>query len=190
MITEKDLQILEFVWQYGSITINQAYQMFFSNAAFGRDMARKRLKKLNDIGLLNKTILAQGLTNELIYYKERPVSPHKLILLNLYAALKFYGAKINEFKMEYKVGNVRPDAFISFDYKDYTIIAFVEVVLTHQVNYKAYEELKNTGQLQNELGTFPLLVVIANNPEHYTGKNLKVKYLDYKLKNIHQELLP
>lgn len=190
MITEKDLQILDFIRQYGSITINQAYQMFFSNATFGRDMARKRLKKLHDIGFLNKTILQQGLTNELVYYKERPASPHKLILLNLYAALKFYGAKINEFRLEYKVGNIRPDAFLSFDYKDYTILAFVEIVLTHQVNYKAYEELKSTNQLQAELGTFPLLIVVSNNAEKYEGKQLKVKYLDYKMKNVFQELLP
>lgn len=190
MITDKDLKIIQFVNDYGSITIEQAYRLFFSNATYGKDIARKRLKKLNEIGMLHKTTLKQGLTNEIIYYKDRPVSTHKLILLNLLAALKFYGAKINDFKIEYKVGNIRPDAFISFDYKDYTVFAFVEVVLTHQVNYKNYEELKQTGELQKTLGTFPLLVVISNNPLRYEGKNLKVKYLDYRLKNIVQELLP
>lgn len=190
MITEKDIKIIEFINEYGSITIDQAYKLFFSNATYGKDIARKRLKKLNEIGMLHKTVLKQGLTNELIYYKDRPVSTHKLMLLNLFANLKYYGATINEFRLEYKVGNIRPDAFISFDYKDYTVYAFIEVVLTHQVNYKNYEELKQSGELQSKLGTFPLLVIIANNPVKYEGKNLKVKYLDYRLKNIVQELLP
>lgn len=190
MITEKNLKIMDHVYKYGAITIEQAYKMFFSYSNFGRDMARKELRKLYDIGMLKRGKLPEHVSSQLIYYKDKIPSPHRLILLDFYSNLVFNNAKINAFEFEYKTSNLRADAFLEFDYKDYTVLAFIEVVFTNQVDYKRYEELKNTGEIQNQYVVFPLLIVIGNNVEKYNGKNLNVKYLDYKMKNFVQEVLP
>lgn len=190
MLTDRDIQILRFVNEYGGITINQAYKLFWRDAAYGQDMARKRLKHLADTGALKFTELKQSTSNERVYYITRPYSTHALYLLDFYSNLIFYGAEILDFRKEIVYSKMRSDCLIKFGYKGGTYIAFVEVVITNQVNYGNYENLKETGQLQEELGAFPSIIIISNVPQKYQGRKLAVKYIDYRQKDFVRLILP
>ena len=188
MLTERDIKILQFIEEHGAITINQTYKMFYQHAKYGHDLARKRLQKLKTTANLKTMVLSNGISKELIYYKDKPISAHTLLLLNFFAELISNGAKIHQILKEPKFKKVRPDALVIYGYKDYEIIDAVEVVLTHQVDYKNYEEQKSTEEIQKEFGVFPRIIVIANNPKIYEGNSLTVKYVDYHMKNFYKVL--
>lgn len=190
MLTDKDIQVLRFVSEHGGITINQAYKLFWKDAAYGKDLARKRLKHLADIGALKYAELAQSTSNERIYYSVKPYSTHTLYLLDFYSNLMFYGAEILDFRKEVAYPKMRSDCLVKYNYKGGTYISFVEVVITNQVNYGNYENLKDSGQVQEEHGVFPGIIIISNVPQRYQGRKLNVKYLDYKQRDFVRLILP
>lgn len=51
MITDRDNNIMQFIEEFGGITIYQASKIFFNAAKYGNDIARKRLKKLAEQGI-------------------------------------------------------------------------------------------------------------------------------------------
>lgn len=188
MLTDRDISILRFVNQFGSITINQAHMLFYNNASWGRDLARKRLKHISKMGGLKST--RNNIRNTLVYYINKPASAHSLYIMDFYSKLLAHGAEIMEFKKEYAISNLRSDALFKFDYKGSIAICFVEVVITNQVDFSKYEALKGTGELQRIYGTFPAIIVISNCPKQYKGSKLNVRYLDYKMLNFNQVILP
>lgn len=189
MITLRDLEILRFVEEHGSITIDQAYKMYFKDAKYGADSARKRLKHLADAGELKYTTLKNSITGERVYFKDKPISAHKLYLLNMYVNLHYAGADNIKLDKEPKLQGLRPDALINCGYGEYELSMFVEVVITHNVNYTKYEELKASGSIHSANDPFPALVVIGDNAARYNGQKLTVKYLDYKLNNFNKTVL-
>jgi hypothetical protein len=111
-------------------------------------------------------------------------------LLDFYSNLVFYGAEILDFRKEVAYPKMRSDCMIKYNYKGGTYISFVEVVITNQVNYGNYESLKESGQLQEEHGVFPGIVIISNVPQRYQGRKLNVKYLDYRQRDFVRVVLP
>jgi hypothetical protein len=190
MLTKNDMKILKFMNEHGSITINQCYKLFFNHAKYGHDLARKCLKALYDMGECKYTTLKNSTSLERIYYVVKPYSAHSLYLMDFYANLVSSGAEIIEFKKEYVQPNLRSDAFVIFKYKGSKVLAFIEVVLTHQVNYERYEALKDTFDLQRQYGIFPMLFIISGVPDRYKGNKLVVKYLDYNLSEFNKIVLP
>jgi hypothetical protein len=110
--------------------------------------------------------------------------------MDFYANLVSVGAEIQEFKKEAVFNNLRSDAFVKFKYKNDTVLCFIEVVLTHQVGYEKYENLKDSFDLQREYGIFPMLFIISGVPDRYKGNKLIVKYLDYRLNDFNRIVLP
>jgi hypothetical protein len=150
---------------------------------------------------LKYTEIAQSTSNERVYYTTKPYSTHTLYLLDFYSNLVFYGAEILEFRKEVAYPKMRSDCMIKFNYKggthnkgEYhmggTYISFVEVVITNQVNYGNYENLKESGQVQEEHGAFPSIIIISNLPQRYQGRKLNVKYLDYRQREFVRLILP
>ena len=127
------------------------------------------------------TTLKNTPSRERIYYTSKSYSAHSLYLMDFYANLECSGVEIVEIKQEAAFGNLRSDAFVIFKSKDCKVLCFVEVVLTHQVNYNKHEILKDTMELQRRYGTYPMLIVICDAPDRYKGSQLSVKYLGYNM---------
>lgn len=175
-ITDKDHQVLLFVEKYGSITISQTQKMYYNTQKYGYDIARRRLKKLVDYGKLKVARDPYG--NENVYYMDKKLSYHDLLVLSYYAELKSIGAEIKCFKpkIEWLNGNLISDAYCVYEIEDNIYFDIVEVVRTHGVNKEKYYKLYKSNEAQ-KLNTglckdiynqeltepiFPRLIVIDN----------------------------
>ena len=187
MITARDIKIIDFTKKFG-ITIEQAYKMFFNEAKYGMDLARKRLRKLHQEGHLLRG--KSWDTNKTVYYLNRVPSTHKILLADFYSTLIYHGAMILEFIPEYKTSINRADGFVRYIYNGYEVIQFIEVVLTHKVNFENYEKLKESNEMQNGYGIFPSIVVIDQNPITFRSNNLNIINVDHSLKNFRERVLP
>jgi hypothetical protein len=183
MLTQRDIQILKFVRDNGAITINQAHQMFF-NSRFGRDIARKRLKKLCDIGELRCMNLENSMSNQRIYFKDKIIDTQTLLLLDIYSKFIRYGIEVLEFNNEVHREGIRPSAFVKIRHNEMEIEMFIEVEITNSINFAAYEHLKDYDVNQKIYKRFPIIVVVSDCYTPYIGEKLDVKYLNYKLDNF------
>jgi hypothetical protein len=183
MLTQRDIQILKFVREYGAITINQAHKLYF-NSRYGKDLARKRLKKLCDMGELQSGTLDNSISNHRMYFKDKIINTQKMLVLDLYSNLISNGVKVLELSTEVNLGDNSPSGFIKARYKEIEKEMFVEIEITDRINYESYEHLKDcyvTNELHNK---FPSIIAVSENYTRYCGEKLDVMYLNYKLNNF------
>lgn len=203
-ITDKDQKVLNFVEKYGSITISQAQKMFYNTQKYGYDIARRRMRKLVDHGKLKVNRDQTG--NENVYYIDRKLSYHDLLVLDFYAELVYNGAKIVYFKQcqRWMDGRCISDAYTCYLVGNKVFFNIVEVVQTHGVDVKKYKELYESGEPQKfnsliyeKLGgkaidKFPRLIII-DNVSHYKGitidDNIQVSQLDFNLRGFSSILI-
>lgn len=198
-ITDTDQKVLNFVEKYGSITISQAQKMFYNTQKYGYDIARRRMRKLVDNGKLR---VSRDLTgNENVYYMDKKLSYHDLLVLDYYAELVNHNAKVVYFKRckEWMGGKCISDAYACYLLNNKIFFNIVEVVQTHGIDqskyvdlYKSNEPQKFNSMIYEKLGgkhidKFPKLIVI-DNVNHYRGikinDNIEVIQLDFNLKNF------
>lgn len=193
MLTQRDKNIFRFLESYKSISIQQAYKIFFNNAKYGYDRARKRLRELEKMGLLKS--YKNNITREKVYYLEKKLSEHDLYINDFYSMLVFNGCKnITYIKnIEYLKGLIKPDAFFSFEYKNNLHFILLEVDLTHFTSYdkfQLYEKLYKDNIIQDKYyGIFPLIVVMGINLNKYESDNFETEYIDFSLNNFKQKIL-
>lgn len=198
-ITDTDQKVLNFVEQYGSITISQAQKMFYNTQKYGYDIARRRMKKLVTHNKLRVARDVQG--NENVYYTEKKLSYHDLLALDYYAELVYNGAKIVYFKQRQPWMNNKciSDAYCCYVLGNKVFFNIVEVVRTHGVDKAKYLELYNLGEPQKfnsiiyeklggePINEFPRLIVIDNvmhNKDLFIHENIKVHQLDFHLRDF------
>lgn len=182
---EKDKKILKHVEQYGVITINQAFKIFYNYSRYGYDMARKRLKYLCDGKYLK--YYKNNTTDEKVYYIDKKISSHDLYVLDYMAELVFNNCKILEFdKPQFKIQDTKiiPDAFIKYVSGIRIFGVFVEIDLTHHNDLTRYEKLFTDGKVQEDYGAFPAIACITDEPDRYKSENFEIIYLDYQLNNF------
>lgn len=187
---QRDKNILRFIEDYKSITIFQAYRIFFNKCKFGYDVSRKRLKILCDMGILKQG--KNPLTNEIIYYFDKQISPHDLLLLDFYSLLIFNGAKILEFKKfpRYYEGSkyIEPDAFFRYSFNNVIQGVFVEIDFTHATDLSKYEPYFS-GYFSKLYGGNPYVCIVSDNPKKQNMNFCDVVYLDLKLNNFVSQIL-
>lgn len=191
MLTSRDREVLTWIEKYKAISINQCSVLFFNNSYEG---ARRRLKQLEEMQHLKSYVIRES--KEKIYYWDKKISKHDLLILDFIAAMKFNGAELLEYKYQaqYLNGEIRPDAFMIFRYRDKVLFVLLEVDLHHytsNIKMQTYEKLFKNGELQEKcLGTFPI-VVIARPTDgiRYNSSNFPVVYLDLYYNNINSLLL-
>jgi len=191
MLNYRDRQIIEYINEHKAITIKQASRLFFNGAKCKYDRARKRLKQLEEQNVLQSYI--NKINNEKVYFLDKKLSAHDLYVLELYSLLIESNCEILEFKTQplYLKKQIRPDAFIKFRHDNLIYLIFVEVDLTHFTSlnkYQTYEMLYRTEELQSKYGTFPIIVVVGDNPIEYESCNFDIVYLKFKDINIHKIL--
>lgn len=91
MITGRDKNILDFIEQNGIITIKQCSNLFYKDSKYGYDLARKRLKILEeklDLFKAHRFFFC----NEIIYVKKdfnlKKINHDYLFRINLIAGVK------------------------------------------------------------------------------------------------------
>lgn len=188
MLMQRDKNILIHIEKYKAATILQINKMFF-NTAFGYDHARKRLRWLEDNGYLKH--YTDITTNQRVYYMDKQLSSHDLMIMDTYANLIQNGCEILEFAKEPLFFNnkIKPDGFFKFKFGGKTRIMLLEVDLTHKSDLKRYETLYDSNELQEKYNTFPPILVVTEFPDRYTSKRIVIKYVDYKQLDLAQKIL-
>lgn len=186
MLTERDREILTWVENYKAISINQASILFFNNTYEG---ARRRLKQLEEMNHLQHYNIND--TKEKIYYYDKKLSKHDLLILDFIATLKKYNCELLEYKYQpqYLGGKIRPDAFIVFKKDNLVYFILLEVDLHHYTSnskMQIYECLYKTGELQKKCcGTFPLVIIARPTKGiRYNSNNFQVIYTGLDYNNI------
>lgn len=196
-LTNRDREIIKFVEEYGSITINQCSKIFFRVNKHAYYQARKRLKQLSNEGYLKR--YRKDTKSEVIYYLDKKLSIHDLKVLDVYAELTALGAKIKDFKTEYTIPTgkkeYRADALIEFEHDGYFYPLMVEVDYTHFTGEKKLTDVYYSNYFQDKYkdldnNIFPTILIVR--PVLSTGNMLKVQYnvvyTDFNLSTIAQIL--
>lgn len=136
-MVERDVNILRHVEQYGFITIKQAQKMFFNNASYGYDLARKRLKILEQKGRIRSKLDHCTLGSEKIFFmSDKHSSPkkHTITIMDFYSEIVRITScssdgEILFFSREQKWlnGKRRSDAYCIFKIKGFLYEVFLEV---------------------------------------------------------------
>lgn len=132
MLNERDLKIIRYVESFGFVTISQCYKMFFRDRAYGYDLARKRLVKLQEQGHLYSHIDYLEKYPEKIYFiDENYISPskHTILVMNALAEVYKLDAEVRYFsrEQEWLDGERRSDGYIIFRINNYFYQLFVEI---------------------------------------------------------------
>lgn len=190
MLMPRDKNVLKFIEDNGSITIYQTYYMFFNESRYGYDLARKRLKKLREMGFLK--CYPNKVTNELVYFSDKkPLNTHDVYIFNFYATLKYYNCDIIQFKKEkqWLDGKIRSDGFFIFKFNNIARAVICEIDLSHNTNPQKYEDLFATGELQKKYNGFPLIAIVGESNNTYKSTNFDIIRLNYKLDNFAEKVL-
>lgn len=193
MLMPRDREIKKFIEEQGSLTILQCQRIFFSDKKYGYEQARRRLKTMYEAGLIKCSESRNKITNEYIYYIDKILPPHDIMLTNFYSMLKLHKAQVSMFKTRprpnYMNNKVRPDGLVVFDYFE-PIAMFLEVDLTHKTDISKYQRLYDTGEVQKQLNGFPLVVIIGDEekPSEKIG-DIECIYIDYEMKNFVKKIL-
>ena len=177
MITDRDIKIISFIENIGYATINHINLMFFSNSKYGYDLARKRLKKISEMGKYIKAISNKE-TSELIYIpfdsKIKGVSIHNIKVIDYVCNLNKLGCTINMIELEPVFNTIKPDAYLQFEFNGYLYHQLVEVQMRHDVvdltRFVPFDTVDSI--LQKTDNVMPNIIIIQNTNKDYEKDNI------------------
>lgn len=138
--TKATREIIQFVQEYGFITISICSILFYKDNKQRYNQARVKLNKLVEEKELR---VYQDVTGENIYQiKLKPIGDHRKYMIRLYAYLKEY-VEVEYFKLEevWTECNRRSDAHIIIKTEDKRIGLLCEFEKFHLTNASKYNEL-------------------------------------------------
>jgi hypothetical protein len=189
-ITSRDREIVRFIEENNALTISQCQKIFMPTAKFGYKIAQKRLSRLVENGYLK---VGRTDSSENIYYIDKKISYHDLLVNSFYAELIKCKATVLEFKhpVEWiKDEAPKSDAFFKVDYGNYIFYFILEVALTKKdVPMRSYERLCRSGIVHRQCdGHFPTLVVMDEvkhtNKSFYRSDLFKTVQIDLDLNDM------
>jgi hypothetical protein len=186
-ITARDRSIVRFVEEFNGVTISMCQKLIVPNKKSGYKIAQTRLNKLVDAKYLK---VSRTETNENIYYINKKISYHDLLINNFFVGLHNAGAKTLKFEKPkaWLNNKFRSDAFVQCDYGDNFYFFFLEVCWTHKdVNIKGYEELCDSEEGRKIIdykGLLPTLVILDDSGHEYISDRLKIVKIDYELQQL------
>lgn len=193
MLMPRDKSVLKYLEEYKAISVIQASKLFFDNKY---DSARKRLKILEENNFLKS--YENKLNNQKVYYIEKMISSHDLLIMDVYAEIKSMGFQICKFKKtpQYLNGRIVPDAYIEFitidanSGKKYKYFFFIEVDLSHFTGankFQLYEKMCRDNVMEVDCGTdvFPNILILrpTKNDNRYRSGNFNTIYTNFELSN-------
>ena len=174
MITDRDRDIINFIYDIGFITIEQTGKLFFTDSKVPYDLARNRLKKLVKQDLYIKAIRNTE-TKQLLYVpkesKLKRVSKHDLLVLDYLAELKCLGCEVETVEVEKDFGGIIPDAYVRFVFNGYRYHQLLEIELRHDyVDINRFNKVKDK-IIQETNNILPTIVIIQDTNKDYSVDN-------------------
>ncbi|WP_252225350.1 MULTISPECIES: hypothetical protein [unclassified Clostridium] len=176
MITDRDKEIINFIDKIGFATIKNITDMYFTNNRYGYDSARKRLKKISEMGEYIK-YFKNSETNELVYIpyesKLKRVSIHNIKVLEYLCDLKVLGCDIKEIELEPVFDSIKPDAYVCFEFNNFLYCQLVEVQIRHDYvdlkRFKKPEVIKSIYEKMKDVS--PRIIIIQDTNKDYEKDN-------------------
>ena len=195
MITDRDRDIINFIYDIGFLTIEQAGKLFFTDSKVPYDLARNRLKKLVKQDLYIKAIRNTE-TKQLLYVpkesKLKRVSKHDLLVLDYLAELKCLGCEVETVEVEKDFGGIIPDAYVRFVFNGYRYHQLLEIELRHDyVDINRFNKVKDK-IIQETNNILPNIVIIQDTNKDYSVDNktdMEVVQLRTNLNDVAKVLL-
>jgi len=198
-LTNQDQKILQFVEEFGSITINQCSNMFFNTQTQGYEMSRRHLKKLSNYKKIE--ITRDAYCNRNVYHMGKIPSYHTILILDYYTELIKNGAHIVYFKREQSWLNKSyfSDGYCCYKIGEKVIFDIIEVIRTKNIETDKYIDIYKSGEahelcddIYRKLGgakreLFPHLIIIddvRHKKDLYVNDDIKVIQLDFKLSDF------
>lgn len=204
MIVERDKDIIDFIHKIGFASIKNVADMYFTNARYNYDLARKRLKKLENSGKYIKSFRNEE-TNELVYVphdsKMKRVTTHNLKVIEYICKLKCLGCDIKLTEIEPVFNNIKPDAYIVFKFNEYTYAQLLEIQIRHDYvdlkRFKDYDTInaileKNKATLNTDKNFLPKIVIVQNTNRDYIKENdtqFNIIQMSVKMEDIAKVLI-
>lgn len=183
MMMDRDKEIIDFIHKVGYASIKNIADMYFTNSRYNYDSARKRLKKIENLGKYIKSFRNEE-TNERIYVplesKTKRVTTHNLKVIEYICKLKCLGCNVILTEIEPIFNNTKPDAYVVFKFNDFTYTQLIEIQIRHDYvdlkrfkNHDTINEIldKNKKTLNTDKNLLPKLVIIQNTNRDYTKEN-------------------
>lgn len=195
MITDRDRDIINFIYDIGFITIEQTGKLFFTDSKVPYDLARNRLKKLVKQDLYIKAIRNTE-TKQLLYVpkesKLKRVSKHDLLVLDYLAELKCLGCEVETVEVEKDFGGIIPDAYVRFVFNGYRYHQLLEIELRHDyVDINRFNKVKDK-IIQETNNILPTIVIVQDTNKDYSADNktdMEVVQLRTNLNDVAKVLL-
>lgn len=190
LITDRDNEIIKHLEEYKYCTIKQIEKTFFRHQDYSYNIASRRLKEIYKAGYIK--IYRDEAMNRNVYVlkddKVKPPSMHRILLLDIFAEMKYSGFDIECFKIEkwWMDGKIKSDAFTIFTVDKRRYHLFVEVHISNNpYNLEKYDTLYDSGDVQKFLNKdfFPKKILLVSywQPENTKLNHCKVIHLNPKL---------
>lgn len=132
-MVERDINIVRHVETYGFITIKQAQKIFFNKPSYGYDLARKRLRILEEKGHLSSVMNKFTKGEKIFYLDEKFAYPkeHTMLIMDCYSEIAKIGGEVLVFNREKRWldGKRRSDAYCIFKIDEFLYEIFFELRL-------------------------------------------------------------
>lgn len=187
MLTDRDLEILEWIDKYKAISVEQARYIFFKGSY---EAARRRLSILEKDKIIKSYI--SRTTKQKVYYIDKKISDHDLYILDYLKELKKLNCEIVDIKLkpQYLDRLIVPDAFVKFKYSKYTFNTLLEVDFAHPTEElklnTLYEKLAKECNRYSEFNNRSFILVNTKPVIQtvYNSKNYDSIYTDLKYTNL------
>lgn len=195
-ITDRDKQILKFIENYGSITINQAANMFFCNYKYAYDQAKRRLRIMYQNRIVKR--FKADIHAEVQYYFNQPQKPHRAKLLDVYTNLNSIG-NVTSFKKELRIecqNKIRKiDGFLELEIETDEEVAMypilIEIDYTHNTSLNKLKEIYYSNYFQDKYDVFPTVLIIKKYSfqEKFSTDLFYCKFLNWELEELKEVFL-
>lgn len=166
-MTNRDREIIKWIEENKSMTIYQCSKIFFRDCSCDYDLARKRLRKLYEEGLIKR--YRKRLEDEVVYFTEKKLKTHDLKLMDVIAYLQKFN--IDSFEKEQKIEinstiNYIIDSTIVLNYKNLAIPILVEIDYTHYTSKEKIQDLIR--YLEKKHDSSFIFIIVKFSQEEFT----------------------
>lgn len=187
-MTERDLEILDFINLVGICRSSHIKQLFFKDCS--KTVLNRRTAKLAEYGEV-KRFRCDIFDREYVYYNDKKpnqrILRHDLYVTDLVTELLDSNVEIINLDRNVVVGDIISDAFMTLKYNNLKQHFFVEIQLSGKLSDCAdkYNNLNAITEFANVKGIniLPKLLIISNLKGEIKPR-LKYKLLDCSLSNI------
>lgn len=188
--TQPVKDILEFIDNYGFITVNQCANIIYKGNKKPITQAQQKLKLLYDNKILKRTLYYTGV----YVYSKTTSKPtmHKMLLLDLYSYIyNKYEVVYFEKESRWELSKRRNDGHIIFIKDCNPIGLLLEIDYSHATTKNKLDDIYKTGEVQKwyldnyEEEYFPtVLIVNSSGAISYNSSEYNVVATDFNFNNL------